>query len=76
MALNNSFHNCEANAGSLEVLLRMQSLKRLEQLVNIGHVEPSTVVAHIKNRFVVVGGLSELDARLLMIAGEFPRIAE
>src|ERR1700687_310651 len=52
VALDDALYDCQADAGAREILRAMQSLKHVEQLVGILHVEADPVVADDEDLFV------------------------
>lgn len=81
----------QPDARAVEFLGAVQALKRGEEFVDVGHVEPGPVVADIESRGQGSGGrglrhgrdfrrrfpdLAEFDCRVGSAGGEFPGVAE
>ena len=62
MAVDDTLHGRQADAGSRKIPGVMQPLKRQKQLVGIGHVKAGAVIAHEINRFALLLFDTELDA--------------
>jgi hypothetical protein len=52
-----------------------QASEGAEELVGVGHIETHSVVSHEIRRGAFNLREAELYARLMLIAGEFPRVA-
>ncbi len=74
--MHDALYRGEADAGALVLVRRMQALEGAEQLVGIAHVEAGAVVAHEEGRLLPVAQQADLDARLLGLGAELPRIAD
>src|SRR6185369_16546083 len=61
VALDDTLHDCQTDAGTCEILCAMQPLKHVEQLVGILHVEADTVVADQEDLLVAYLARTDLD---------------
>ena len=76
MPVKDAAHRRKADAGAFEFILRVQALKRAEELRGMSHVETRAVVAHAVDGLPVDPLRAELDTRKRNSASEFPRVAE
>src|SRR5882724_1229299 len=76
MASDDALHGGEADAGAFELAGRVEPLKDTEQLRGVSHVETGSVVSNEENLLAVLPRGAQLDARLLSLARELPRVAE
>jgi hypothetical protein len=47
MPFYDAVNNSKANAGTFKILAGMQALKYVEQLTDVTHIEPGSIVLHI-----------------------------
>jgi hypothetical protein len=73
--MDDSLHSGQADAGSLELGVVVKSLKRAEEFVGVGHVEPGAVIAYEEDRISSRVLLSDIDSRIVFLGGEFPGVA-
>src|ERR1700704_2674667 len=63
VAMNNSLHDRQANAGAFELVCAMQSLEHAEELVLILHVKTCSVVANEIDLLAVLLSRADIDNR-------------
>src|SRR2546422_1180161 len=71
VAMNNPANGCKTYARSLEFLVEVQPLKHAEELVRVLHIETNSVVAHVKDDFVLGVCGPDFDPPLGPSLGEF-----
>src|SRR5579862_8934937 len=76
MALDDPLDDREADAGALELALRMQSLEDPEELGGVLHVEPRTVVLHQVGRPILYRLASNIDASRVTAGGELVGVGQ
>src|SRR5262249_904598 len=76
MAVNDALHGGQPDARAREILLAVQALKGPEQFRAVGHLEADAVIADEISQLTVSFTYPEFDARLRMLAGKFPGIAQ
>jgi len=74
VAANDPLYRGQTDPRARELLRPVQSLKGAKQLVCVGHVEASTVVAHIVNSFPIIISHAKFNTRCLPFACIFPGI--
>lgn len=73
---DDTVYNSEANAGTLELFLRMQALKHPEKFIIILHVKPGAIVPDIVCVTAFIGLTPHLDNCPGFVTGIFDRVGE
>src|SRR6266513_2331871 len=76
MPVDDAAHGGEPNPGAFEFRRRMEPLKHAEQLVGVAHVEAGAIVLDHEHATAVFLLRRELHARLRLLAGVFPAVAQ
>src|SRR6266853_219691 len=76
MTAGDPLNGSQTDAGSLKVLVRMQSSEGSEELFNVCHVEARAVVLNIVCGDAPVDFTSELDPGLGFLTGELPGVSQ
>src|SRR6185437_7857305 len=76
MPRNYAISGCQPNPGPRKLILRMQSLERLEKAVGILRIEPGAVVMHGEDRSRRFLGVGETDLRRGCLRRVLPRVAK
>jgi len=74
MPMQDPLDGGQPDAGPLELLPRVEALKRAEHLVGVTGIEACAVVAHVDRAPPVLIGDAELDRGPRMLARELPRV--
>src|SRR3990170_3748102 len=73
--VDDTLYGRQADPGSLELLLGVQSLKHPKELIGVLHVEPDPVIAHEVDRLIASLQTSDLNPGIGLVAGEIERIS-
>ena len=76
MPVDDSPHSRESDSASLELICRMQSLERPEELLRVVHVEPDSIVANEINVLAWSVVVSGFYRRARLISSELDRVGE
>src|SRR5690606_9520934 len=76
MPAHDPVHDGQPDARARKIARRVQSLKRLEELIGMLHPKSRPVVAQGEDVPMIVGNPIHLDARIVAPAGELPGVAE
>lgn len=71
MTMDDAPHICQADAGALEFMGVMQTLKDAKQLVHVAHIKANAIVTHKDNIFFCAAVGADVDARRITGSGIF-----
>lgn len=71
-----TLHSRQSDAGSGELILRVQPLKDVEQLGRIRHIEPGAIVANMVAHFAAVTSRPEFNSGVGAFRGEYEGVAQ
>jgi hypothetical protein len=76
VTMNDPPDRCQPDAGTFELLGRVESLECAEQLAHMGHIESGTVVLNEVDRTPVCRGHTKLDPGETLLASELPSVTK
>ena len=76
VAIDDTLHGCQADAGTDEFILVVQALEGPEQLVRIGHIETYAVIAYVEAAFAMLQFGPYANVGNSFLGCELPRVAD
>ncbi len=76
MSLHNAMHEGQPYTGALELILAVQTMKHLEQLIGLAHVETGAVVTYEIDILDTIVLAADFNLRIFFQTREFERIGQ